>query len=439
MKAALSLIILVVSAAYGQPMRFSLEEATQFALEHSVEAMNAELQVEAAQSTVAEVTRLGLPQVHGEISYLNYLELPTSLIPAEFLGGPPGEFAELQFGTRHNLNASVTATQLIFDGAFLVGVKAAGLFVELQRRERERKEIDVRAAVTKAYYGVLVASRNLALLRESHALLRQLHHETNELYKAGFVEAIEVDRLTLSLTSLEAQISAVERLAALSESLLKFQMGMDFSAEIELTDSLGSLTSAAPELLIAGDDSFQRIELDILDIQRALAEANVKRYRSAHLPSVGAFANFNYSAQRSEFNFLDTDQSWFPMSSIGVAVRIPLWDSFSKSASVQKEKTNLEIIMNYRVLLAQGIRLEVEQTRTAYENASEQEKTLKANLELAQKILRIATIKYQEGVGSSLEVSTSQSTVLQTQSAYINALYELLIAKTDLEKALGLL
>jgi outer membrane protein TolC len=286
---------------------------------------------------------------------------------------------------------------------------------------------------------MLVASRNLQLLNESHELLEELHRETNELYKAGFVEAIEVDRLTLSLTSLEAQISSVERYKALSESLLKFQMGIDLSTPIELTDSLGSLTSGGADVMAMEGDAARRIEMDIINTQLALAEANIKRYKAGYAPSLAAFATMDYAAQRSTFNFFDFDQPWYPSTLVGLSLRVPIWDSFTKSAQIQKEKTNVQMILNYRNLLDQGLSLELQQARTTYGNAAEQERTLKSNLELARKILNIATIKYQEGVGSSLEVSTSQSTVLQTQSAYINALYELLIAKTDLEKALGIL
>lgn len=439
MKAVALAILLMAASAQAQVQQFSLEEAKQYAVEHNIDAKNAQLNVDAAQSTVNQVTRIGLPQVSGEVRYVNFLQTPTSLIPAEFFGGTPGEYVGVQFGTKHNLNATISASQLLFDGSFFIGVKAASMFVELQSKEQVRKEIDVRLGVSKAYFAVLVSSRNLQLLNESHDLLEDLHHETSELNKAGFVEAIEVDRLTLSLSTLKTQISSVERYKTLSESLLKFQMGLDLATPIELTDSLGSLTSPGADLMMMDGDAAQRIEMDIINAQLALAEANIKRYKAGYAPSLAAFATFDYSAQRSTFNFFDFDQPWYPSTLVGLSLRVPIWDSFTKSAQIQKEKTNVQMIMNYRDQVTQGLNLELQQARTNYKNASEQERTLKSNLELAQKILDIATIKYQEGVGSSLEVSTSQSTVLQTQSAYINALYELLIAKTDLEKALGIL
>jgi outer membrane protein TolC len=182
-----------------------------------------------------------------------------------------------------------------------------------------------------------------------------------------------------------------------------------------------------------------RVEVQTMDATRELIEMNIRRLRSGHLPTLSLFANYEYAAQRAAFDFFDASQPWFQSASWGVSLKVPIFDSFQKSAGIQKEKTNLQVIMNTREQLRQSILLESLQASTSYANASEQLATQTKNLQLAEKIMNTAQLKYAEGVGSSLEVNSAQATLLQTQTAYINALYELLIAKTDLEKALGIL
>ena len=103
---------------------FSLEDAINFAMENNYEIINAEKDVEAAKQRVLETTAIGLPQINAFVDYNNNIALPTSLIPGDFFG-QPGEEVEIQFGTKYNATLHASATQLIFSGEYLVGLKAA--------------------------------------------------------------------------------------------------------------------------------------------------------------------------------------------------------------------------------------------------------------------------------------------------------------------------
>jgi len=432
-------LIAQVHAAGQEVVRLSVADAQAYALQHNVNVINSGLEIDVARNDVRQLVRTGLPQVNGEIGYTHFPALPTSLIPAEFLGGTKGEFEPVQFGTEHNVRAGATLSQLLFDGSYLIGVKAARQYVDLRKKELVQNEVATRELVAKAYYSVLVADENVRLLERNHEVARKLHYETDQIFKAGFVEEIEVDRLALTLANIESQISSAKRFKSLSESLLKFQMGMDAVQPIALTDSLSTLTNSPGELMLADANPASRIEWELMDMHRSLRELNIKRLTSGYYPTLSLFMNYENSAQRGAFDFFEPDKPWYQMASWGVTMKIPIFDSFQKSAGIQKERTQLQIVMNQREQLRQGINLEVEQARTNYLNATEQVQTQTKNLSLAEKILNTARLKYAEGVGSSLELSSAQTTWLQTQTLYIQSLYELLIAKTDLQKALGIL
>ncbi|MGB5463209.1 MAG: TolC family protein, partial [Aureibaculum sp.] len=132
-------------------MSLSLNEAIAYALENNYNAINAKRDIEAAKKQKWETTATGLPQITANIDYQNYLKQPISLIPAEFFGGQPGEFAEVAFGTKQNINATAKISQQIFDGSYLVGLQSAKVFLEISKNAKEKTDLEVRKMVIDAY------------------------------------------------------------------------------------------------------------------------------------------------------------------------------------------------------------------------------------------------------------------------------------------------
>ncbi|MFP4366701.1 MAG: TolC family protein, partial [Bacteroidales bacterium] len=223
------------------PLKISYQEALDYALKHSTEMQSARIDVEIAASNLWEVTASGLPQFDASANYQYNFRIQTQLVPAEFFGGEPGEFVEVQFGTEQNLTASATVSQLIFDGSYIVGLRAARIYRELTRQTLERSELDVRNQVSETYFIVLLSRDNLSIVKQNLSNLEQNLAETEEIMKAGFTDPINVDQLRLSVSNMQNRLQTMERQYENSKDLLKFQIGYDLEKEIELTDSLDQL------------------------------------------------------------------------------------------------------------------------------------------------------------------------------------------------------
>lgn len=416
---------------------FSLQQAIDYGVKSNVNKINSDLNVTEAKKKIWETTTIGLPRIEGEIGYQNFIDIPTTVVPANFFGGPAGEIKELQFGTPHNANAKVTASQLVFDGSYIVGLKASKVYLELAQKQVQQSETEIKVNVAKAYYTVLVAEDNKKILAKSVENLKKIHFETNELFKNGFVEEIDVDRLSLSLSNLQTQLQNIERQTQLAYKLLKFQMGMEMKEEIVLTDSIGEMFASLPSEITAEIGFQNRVEYKLMQTQTALMKLNMKRYQMGYLPSIAAFYSHQQNAQRNKFNFFDSNEKWYPTSIFGVQIKIPIFNSFGKTSVVQQAKLEWLKAQNQQKNLEQALTLEGEKVRTNYTNAFAQFENQKKNLALSEKIYKVTLTKYKEGVGSSMEVSQAESQFFQTQSAYINALYELLVMKVELDKAMG--
>lgn len=425
--------LLVPFALFAQSQPFSLQEAMEYGLKNNAQIQSAELDVQDAQITVNNRIASGLPQVDASIDYQNFFKLPTSLIPAEFFGGEPGQFIPVQFGTEQNMTAQISASQLLFNGAWLVGISAAKEYAALVQKQSRLAETEVKKNVETAYYSVLIAKEFEKLLQKNIDNLNAVFFEVSEMQKQGFVESIDVDRLTMSKITLAGQLENATRQSQMATNFLKYSMGIDMATNIELTDTLGSIT----EVNMSGTNYLSRPEFSILQSTVTLNELNVKVNKAMYLPTLVAYGSYSQNAQRNSFNFLDGDEEWFETGLFGLTLSIPVFSGMERRTGVQAAEIALQKAQLQQQNATQGILLEVEKAKTDYLNAENDFNVQKQNIELAQRIYNTALIKYREGVGSSLELNNAESTLYQAQGNYISAMFALLNAKTALNKSLG--
>lgn len=420
---------------------FTLEDAQNYALTHNLNMKIKQTDIDIAKEQVNETRAIGLPNVSGGLNYQHFVQLPVSLVPAIFFNpmAPEGEFAELKFGTKNNLAASLEASQLLFNGSYLVALEASKTFVNLSEQNLQQAEIDLKYSVTQSYYNALIAKEQVKLLEMNTENLSKILFETEELNKSGFVEEMDVDRLRLTLNNLKTQIFSAERGAELALNALKFQMGMEDTTSIELSESLQDIVAGLEEMAV--DESFSpenRPEYRLLDQQERLNELDIKNYRWQRLPNLAAFASYQQQFQNDGFDVFDGD-FWFPTFVVGLQLNVPIFQGLGKNAQIKQRELMAVQLRDGKDLLKQSFNLEITQAKTNFTNALEQMKSQEENIKLAQKIYDTAIIKYNEGLGSSLEVNSAESSLFETQGLYVQSLLNLVIAKTNLDKALGTL
>ncbi|HHL53252.1 MAG TPA: TolC family protein, partial [Flammeovirgaceae bacterium] len=123
----------------------------------------------------------------------------------------------------------------------------------------------------------------------------------------------------------------------------------------------------------------------------------------------------------------------------GLKLTVPVFDGLRKHYNIQQRKIELEQVHNNFDYLENQINLEIQQARVAYENGVANMKTQLENMKIAEEVYQITKTKYQQGVGSNIEVINADAEYKEAQTNYFQALYQALIAKVEYEKALGLL
>jgi outer membrane protein TolC len=422
---------------------FSLQGAVEYAIQKNINVKNAQLETVLAEGKIGETRAIGLPQVSANFSYTNSLIIQRMFVPANIFDpsipadAPP---IAMQFGIKNAGAASATWNQLLFNGSYFVGLRAAATYRELAQKGVNQSEIAVAEAVHKAYYSVQVAEQQGEILGLNIARLDTMLRETKVLNEAGFVERIDVDRIEVQRNNLVSEKQKVSNLIELSKALLKYQMGMPQDAPLLLTDRLDPNINLDDfrELLQNQEENVytNRIEYSLLETQEKLADLDIQNVRSGYLPIVTASLGYGHNSGNPTFGGLWTNK-WFNNSAFSLNLQIPIFDGMSKHYQLQQKRVARDQVANHQTLLQQSIDLEIKQARINITNALETLVAQQRNIDLAKEVVRVSKIKYQEGVGSNIEVVNAESSLKEAQTNYFASLYDLLIAKVEIQKARG--
>lgn len=444
----------------------SLQQCIDYALENNADMKNAVLDEEAALMEVKETAGIGFPQISGSAVVQKSPTLqrffaeytPGSPIgltedQANELGVADGDVyaAENFFQLKSVGDASLNVNQMIFNGSYIVALQASRTFKELSVKQKDQTRVDVVENVSKAYYNVLINRERLNLFAANLSRLDTLYRNTRELYRNGFAEEIDVDRLKVSLNNLQSDLDNVENLNTISMTLLKFQMGYPLNDELNLSgtfDDVISATIATSNPIVNYND---RPDYQVLQTNRKLQELNIKNKYAEGLPTLNGFYNLGYSTQSQSFGGLFSTQTgfseqqgvgpdkWYRYSSIGLSLNWNIFTGFQRKYQIQQEKVSLEKLNNGITSYESLINVEVQNSQLTLENATKKLEVQRENMALAEKVFRVTQIKYEEGVGSNLEVVEADTSLKEAQTNYYSALYDAIIAKIELQKALGTL
>ena len=434
-----SLFLSICGFSQENKHSFTLQEAIDYALLNNRTAKNAALDIEAAKQQKWETTSTGLPQISAEIGYQNFLKQQVSLIPAEFFGGNPGEFAEVTFGTKQSVNATATLSQKLFDGSYLVGLQSAKVFLEISKNAKIKTDLEVRKAVINAYGNVLIAEESVAILEKNKSILEKNLNDLKKIYENGLEEEESVEQLQITLHGVNSSLSNTIRLKTLAYQMLNITLGIDVYSKTMLTDSLETLTvqNMSLELIDSNLDLNNSIDYQIAENDKRAKELMLKLEKSKALPTLNTFINGGYSGFGDEFKFTSNEQKWFGSSLFGVNMSIPIFSSLGRSAATQRAKINLEKAKDDLIETEQKLQLQTAAAKSDYQFAIEDYDNKKQNLNLSERIEQKNQTKFFEGIASSFDLRQAQTQLYTAQQDFLQAMLDVISKKAALETILN--
>jgi len=431
----------MLKAQTSSTVKMSLKQAIENAESNNIDVRKSSTDVLIANETVKQTAAIGLPQISASAGYNQYLTIPGQYIK-NFSPAPP-EYIKLTFAQKLSSNAGISANQLIFDGSYLVALKATNEFLNMSTLLNAKSKNDVQFNVAKAYLMVATTEKNITVVDANIAVLEKSLKDLKEVNKEGFAEKLDVQRLSLALGNLNIQKEKLTNAVSMLKNVLKLQMGMNINTEIELTDNIEQINEQIKMSEVEKNkfDSKLRIEYQILDQAVRLGNLDKKRYQMGYLPRLVGFYQLQESTNRPEFNFfqsnLPINNSWITSQMFGFQLQLTIFDGLAGASRIRetqlkinKAKLDLENFNN-------AANMQFNNAQKSYETQLKQAEIQKENLDLAKQIYETASTKYNEGVGSSLEVMQADTDLKTAQNNYLSAIYDLVMAKIDYYQSTG--
>jgi len=438
-------LILMEVHAQNTKTTFSLQEAIEFALQNNTNSINASKDIEKGRHLINENIGSGLLQINGNAQYNYNIKPPVFIFPNVLGPNPnPNEFVAINAAPLNSMTASVTASMLVVSGQYFIGIQTAKTFLELSKQQKAKTDREVKEQVYKSYYLVLIANESERLLDSSLKIINRSVFETEQLHKEGLIEELDVEQLKLIQYNTQDAYNQIKQSKELALMSLKFQMGYPLDKEMQLTDKFDNLiqTSQFEGLVSTLTDSVDvrsNIDYKLISQKLLIDKKQIQLQKAAAFPSLSTFftvgGNF-FNNQRWLFLGEGTSSNlngviW------GFQLNVPIFSSWSRVSKLKQLKIEMQKTQNLQRNVERGLQLGYRNAKMQVTDNFKRYLTAKKAFELAEKIRRVNSIKYREGLISSLNLSQSEQQYFESQQKYFQAVFELLNAKIELDKSMN--
>jgi outer membrane protein TolC len=430
----------------------TVKDAVDLAYKNVIELRNAQTDYRIQEAQNKEIFGRALPQVTANVGTQYYLQLPLILFPNAADAGiynvlvkekilpqgtpiPTPTLVPVSFQQPWNLGATASLQQLLFQPDVFVGLIARKTALDLSNAIIEQTKEKIKDSAYRRYYAILIAQKQLYFLNEGVARLEKLYHDDSVMFKNGFAERLDLDKVQVQLNNLRTTASFVESNVILSYAALKLALGLSQKDSVVLKENLTTETVKGNIL----EDNFRyedRAEIRTLDYTKRFRELDIKRNKLGYLPTVALAGNYTVNGLGQKF-FTDKGTRWLRSAFVGVNLNLPLFDGFQRKSRVRQAELNVEKIENNIENVKQLIDLQQTVSKQILGNALMNLDTQERNMALAESVYNTTKKKFETGIGSSFEVLQADNDWQTAQANYFNALYNAIIAKTGYQSSLG--
>jgi outer membrane protein TolC len=408
---------------------FTLEQCIAYALKNQPAVNQSKIDEDIAKANRSIALAGYLPQVTGTANYQHYIQLPTTFLNLN------GTVTRANTGLPFTSTPAIAATQNIFSPDVLLASKTANLTVQLARTNTKSAKIDLVAQVSKSFYDVLLSVERINVYKEDTARLRKNKEDAYHRYVSGISDKVDFKQASIAINNSLAQLKTASEELKAKYAQLKQLMGSP--AEQQITVSFDTAQMIAN---ILADTSQvlrveRRVEFEQLQLTRRIQKSATSYYKYSMIPSISAFYNYNY--QYLSFQFQDLYDKAYPNSLVGIQLSVPLFTGFKRLDNVHKSKLQEERIDWDEVNLKLNIYSEYQGALAAYKSNLYNFHAQAENVAMAREVYNIVKLQYSEGIKAYLDVIVAESDLQNSEINYLNALFQLLQSKIDLEKAMG--
>ena len=360
----------------------------------------------------------------------NYVYQRNFQLPANVIGGNI-----VRFGVNNTSGLQFTGSQNIFNRDALLATRTKDDVKLVAAKATENARINLVSNVSKNFYDLLATEEQRKVTDENITRLSRNLKDSRSRYDAGIVDKTDYQRATIALNNAMASKREIEN--GINAKIANLKFLINYPAEQPLSISYDSAVLEKEIYLdtLAVPQYNRRVELQQLQAQLRLQEANVAYSKWSYIPSVTANAAYLKNFQNDEFGKLYSQS--FPNSYAGITVGVPIFQGGKRKNNISIAKKQVEVTQLSITNFINQANSEYVLAMAQYKSGMANYVALKENMVLAGEVYRIIELQYRNGIKTYLELITAQTDLRTAQINYFNALYGLLSSKIDVQKAEG--
>lgn len=422
------LIIILISIMAAQtfaeeeklPIAYTLDECVHMALRQSPAILAAREEMNRTRGVILEAWS-SILSLNAEGSY-TYMETPQGMTIPKDSFAPTIPPADVFLGSTSNKSymLAVDATLPLFTGGRVMsGISIAYLQDDIALFEYKKSTADTIYAVKTAFYGILLARELVRVRTEALDLLVEHYETTKKKYDVGVVSRFDLLRSEVELANARPPLIEAKNDLAISYEQLKRVLGVDVDEPFEIEGEL-----EFREIDVSLDDFLDRASIASPDLVisrkfETIAKKNVRMAVGEFFPSVTAFARYEWASDELHVDFSEDDWEY----TFGAIVSVPIFDLMISASKLKQAKAEYEMARIGYLDTTNSVKVDVKEAYYDLVEASEIIESQRLNIEVAEESLRIAEVRYDNGISTLLELLDTQLAVTEAKLNYLNALF----------------
>ena len=416
------------SSASGMKV-FNLSDCLKYAIKNQPAINQAFIDEAVAGLNKKLATSSWLPQVNASGVYQQYFTLPTNFSTVN------GTMTGVQSGVYNYLYPQINVTQNIFSPDALFASRVAQLGSEAARQNTQAGKINLVATVSKAFYDVLLSLEQVGVYGEDTARLSKNKSDAWYRYQSGLVDKVDFKQASISLNNSRSRLNAAVQIIDAKKAFLQQLMGLPVNAPVNLLFDTAQILRETATDTLAPLVFERRIEYKQLLISKHIIQESTQYYRLGFLPTLSAFYTYDYEFEHNELSMLL--KKAYPYSLAGLQLNIPIFSGFRRLENIKKSqlaetRADWDIENLQRMIFTQYQTALANYKSNLYNLNSQRE-----NEDMAREVYDIVKLQYREGVKTYLDVIVAESDLQTSEINYLNALFQLMASKIDLQQAMG--
>lgn len=411
----------------------SLKQCIEYGIAHNPNLLKSDLEIEKTEQKGKEVLASALPQINATGSVNDNVVLPTQILPGEVFG-MPGQDIPVKFGTQYNVTGGIDATQVLYNQSLFTGIKAQKAAIDMAELSKAKTQEQLIFDIANAFYNTQITVTQKEIVQNNLARVKKLVEITKAQYEGGIAKKTDYQRLVVNQTNLETEKENLELNYQQQLSLLKLYMGMPLDSAISVPSNL---SEAALAVAMVNSNTNNNIDLQLLNKQKALNYLNIQQLKAGYLPSVNLFARSSYQAQQDNLDLFGPEAKWFPTTTVGVSLNVPIFDGLAKHRRITQAKIQQQQLDLDEQYLQSSVQLQNNNAMNKMRINQNAVEVQKKNMELAEEVYATTNTQYQGGVVPLTDLLNAETSLKEAQTNYLRTLVQLKIAELELMKSSG--